>query len=233
MALLCLLIEAEERVVSLRRREFARFGMRAYVAPSFTRALEALDSWHFNAIVLNASTLGPRCLELLRLLRTYRRVPVLVLIDQWDEQTQIATLDSGATDVMHASTSSELVAVKLLRLLDVRSEPSSFATDSPPHVGSLTIDERAMLASVDGVALDLTPYQFQLVALLASKSGEVVSRREVVQILMGTSDVRVVDTQVSRIRKKLKDMNVNDVVVRTVRGQGYSLATNRPRHNAQ
>jgi DNA-binding response OmpR family regulator len=193
------------------------------------RALEALESWQFDAIVLSASALGPRCLELLKHLRAHRAVPILVLVERCNEERQIAALEAGATDVMQASASSELVAVKLSRLLDVLSESPRFASELLPHVGSLTIDERASLASVDGVALDLTPYQFQLIALLASKSGEVISRQEVVQILMGTSDIRVVDVQVSRIRKKLTGMNVNDVVLRTVRGRGYSLAMNPPR----
>lgn len=228
MPLLCLVIEDEERIASRRRRELARLGVRSYVVPSFVRALEALGSWHFDAIVLSASTLGPRCLDLLKELRANRTAPVLVLVEGWDEPGQIATLESGATDVMSASASSELVAVKLLRLLDVRPQAPRVASGPPPDLGSLRIDERARLASVDGVALELTPYQFQLVALLASKSGEVVSRQEVVQFLMGTSDIRVVDVQVSRIRKKLKDMNVNDVVLRTVRGRGYSLAMSRP-----
>lgn len=233
MPLLCLVIETEEPVASRRRLELARFGMRTYAVSSFASAVEALESWHFDAVVLSASALGPRCFELLKHLRAHRAVPVLVLVGRYDEQRQIVALESGATDVMRASASSELVAVKLLRLLDVRSEPSGWPAELPPQVGSLTIDERASLASVDGVSLDLTPYQFQLVALLASRSGEVVSRQDVIQILMGTSDIRVVDVQVSRIRKKLKRLNVDDVVLRTVRGRGYSLATSRPGRSMQ
>jgi two-component system, OmpR family, response regulator len=228
MARLFLVIEDEDCIALQRRHELARFGIRTYVVPSFEHALEALKSWQFDAILLTASALGPRCLELLKHLRARRAAPVLMLIDRCDEGRQIAALEAGATDVMQASVSSELVAVKLLRLLDIRLQSLGFASKILPQVGSLTIDERGSRASVDGVTLDLTPYQFQLIALLASKSGEVISRQDVVQILMGTSDLRVVDVQVSRIRKKLTRMNVNDVVLRTVRGRGYSLAANPP-----
>jgi DNA-binding response OmpR family regulator len=229
MALLCLIIDDNARVASQRRGELARIGMRTYVVPSFVRSIEALESWQFDAIVLNASALGPRCVAFLKHLRTHRGAPVLVLLDQYDERLQIAMLESGATDVMQASASSELIALKLLRLLAVRTESTGIGSILPPHFGSLAIDERSGVVSVDGATLDLTPYQFQLVALLASKSGEVVTRQEVIQILMGTSDIRVVDVQISRIRKKFKDMNVSDVVLRTIRGRGYSLTMNSVR----
>ena len=230
MALLVLVIEDEERIAFQRREELARVGIRSYVVPSFIRAVEALQSWTFDALVVNASALGARGLDLLAHLRGHHASSMLVLVDGCDERQQIAALASGATDVMDACASSELVAAKLSRLLEARPQTARPAPSPARTVGSLALDERAGLASVDSMTLELTPYQFRLISLLASRTGEVVSREEVVQILMGTSDIRVVDVQVSRIRKKLKGMNVDDVALRTVRGRGYSLVANPRAH---
>ncbi len=224
MARLILIIDGDAHEAARWREAFARFGLRSYVVPSPACAASALASWAFDAVVLRTPTLDAPCLAALERLRACGASPVLLLADRGDEAREIAALACGALDVLPSSASSELVAAKLVRLLDARAEPPRPSTARPRTVGSLAIDERAGLASVDGLALDLTPYQFQLVSLLASKPGEVVSREEVRDILMGASDIRVVDVQVSRIRKKLKGLNADDIVLRTVRGRGYSLA---------
>ncbi len=222
MALLFLIIDDEESAASRRRLEFARFGIRSYIVPSLVQAEEALASWSFDAVVLRAPSLVPQCFATLKWLRSRGESPVLLLVDRDDAAHQIEALEAGATDVMSSQAPADLVAVKLLRLLEVRSR-LSHPQARPQTVGSLALDQRTGFASVDGMTLELTPDQFQLVSLLAAKSGEVVSREEVRDILMRTSDIRVVDVQVSRIRKKLKGMNVNDIVLRTIRGRGYSL----------
>lgn len=232
MPLLFLVVDDEECAAAQRRHELARFGIRTYVARSFLRATEALASWAFDAVVLRAATLEPRCLALLRTLRSCGASPVLVLVDQCDEAHQIEAIASGAMDVMASSASSELIVAKLLRLLELGARSPRPEAEPPCNVGSLALDPHTGTASVDGIALDLTPYQFQLVSLLASKPGGVVSREEARDILMGTSDVRVVDVQVSRIRKKLKGVNADDVVLRTIRGRGYSLMASPPRRGA-
>jgi DNA-binding response OmpR family regulator len=223
---LFLIIESDERVALQRRHEFARLGIRCYHVPSLPHAMQALASWAFDAVLMRAPALEERCMGALKRLRARSEAPILLLVDPADERREIEALECGATDVLASSASCELVALKLRRLLELRGRPARAAAVPAQTVGSLALDERSGLASVDGSTLDLTPHQFQLMAALASKSGEVVSRLELRNILAGASDVRVVDVHVSRIRKKLKGMNADDVVLRTVRGRGYSLMAN-------
>lgn len=225
MAHLFLIIDDDERAAAQRRLAFARFGIRSYVVASSACAAAALASWTFDAVVLRIPAIDPARLAQLRSLRAGAESPVLLLVDRQDEARQIEALESGAVDVIASSASSELVAVKLLRLLEMRTPAPARPATPAQTVGSLAIDQRTGLASVDGMALELTPYQFKLVSLLASRPGEIVSREEARDILMGASGIRVVDVQVSRIRKKLKELNADDVVLRTVRGRGYSLMT--------
>ena len=227
MTHLCLIVESDPHIAIQRRRDFPRFGIRPYMVESFESARDVLRNWHFDGVVVNAAAFGPSCCELLPRLRPLSPVPVLLLMDAGDEEHLIALLEAGATDVIRGPASTQLIAAKLRRLQQVR--PVSGGEVDTVRIGPLLIDKRAFRVFADGSPLDLTPYQYDLLALLASRPGEAVSRDEIVQLLMGGSDTRVVDVHVSRIRKKLTDLNVHDVTLRTVRGRGYSLTLASPR----
>lgn len=85
------------------------------------------------------------------------------------------------------------------------------------RVGGLVVDEGRARVTVDGVALELTPIELNLLVLLVANRGRVVSKGELMVKVWGYSyDQHLVEVHLNRLRTKL-----GPAVIRTVRGQGY------------
>jgi two-component system response regulator MtrA len=96
--------------------------------------------------------------------------------------------------------------------------------------GRFSVDLGAMRATYNDVPLDLTPTEFKLLAALADRPGQVLSREELLLRVWSYTDGgdggRLVDVHVGRLRKKMRSAGIRDVEVETARGFGYRLATN-------
>lgn len=223
MTHLCLFVESEPRAAMRRRRELPAFGVRPYMVDSIEVARQVLRNWRFDGIVVNTTALGLADLSLLSRLHPQQPTPLLLLSEQCDEAHQIVALESGATDLISSTASTRLIATKLRRLLEVTVRPGVSASGRVLRFGPLALDLQAFRATVNGESMELTPYQFDLLALLASRPGDAISREEIVQLLRGGSDSRVVDVHISRLRKRLEQMKATRLGIRTVRSRGYAL----------
>ena len=88
------------------------------------------------------------------------------------------------------------------------------------------IDLAAMHAMHDATPIELTPTEFKLLVVLAERSGQVVTREELLLRVWSYADGnggRLVDVHVGRLRKKLARHGVRDIEIRTARGFGYRL----------
>jgi two-component system response regulator BaeR len=90
----------------------------------------------------------------------------------------------------------------------------------------LTIDDEKFSATIDGHALDLTPVEFRLLALLASQPGRVFSRDQLMDKIYVDGRVvsdRTVDSHVKNLRQKIHDTIGSDDLIRSIYGVGYKL----------
>jgi DNA-binding response OmpR family regulator len=104
-----------------------------------------------------------------------------------------------------------------------RGQPSVKAIEELKF-GDLSIDKTSRIVKLSGVEIVLTSHEFELLWLLASNAGEVLSREHVHQHMIGREYDgldRTVDVRVSRIRKKLGDNSDKPYRIKTVWGQGY------------
>jgi DNA-binding response OmpR family regulator len=98
------------------------------------------------------------------------------------------------------------------------------------QVGRIGIDVDAMHATLDGVTLSLTTYEFMLLRALVERAGRVLSREQLVDIVRGSAEEafdRSVDVHISHLRGKLGDDSRNPRIIKTIRGVGYMLALER------
>ena len=109
--------------------------------------------------------------------------------------------------------------------------PSGGPSSGPARsyqVGDLVVDHARRSVKLAGVALDLTPTEYRLVAALASRPEDVLSRQDLAQIVWGYQDAsigRSIDVHLHRLRTKLKDANPNVTppAIVAVRGFGYKI----------
>ncbi|MBS0449137.1 MAG: response regulator transcription factor [Proteobacteria bacterium] len=228
MHFLCLIIEPVAEAARRLQRELPTYGFRPYAVDSCPAAMALLRQWRFDAVLLDADSVGDHATTALHKVRRHVRAPVAVLTHARDEATQIGWLEAGASDVVALPVSSKLLAAKLRRLIEAGVEPD----DDPAEltVGPLTMDARRHTASVDGKPLVLTAHQFELLYVLATRLGQFVHREAIARALRSpcAESGRSADVHVYRIRKKLRAMGVGHLHLDTVHGRGYCLSIDVP-----
>jgi len=225
MPYLCLIIERDVSFAAAILREFPPFGFKPYVVASCEAALAMMRQWRFDAVVLDADDIGSACQQALRKLQGRSHVPLVLLSSRDDEQAQIDSLESGATEIVVKPASARLLAVKLRRLIEVSAHhPQDELAEV--IVGPLVMHPRRGHAAVGDIALELTTHQFDLLLLLASRAGEFVPRETIARALRGPLKEigRSADVHVYRIRKKLRDLGIDSLRLDTVYGRGYCLS---------
>jgi len=104
--------------------------------------------------------------------------------------------------------------------------PAEQASD-PVAVGTLVVDAARRSVEIDGVALDLTTAEFDLLHLLAKHAGKTLSRDDISQEIHGIrydGVDRSIDLRISRLRRKLGDDSAKPHRIKSVRGVGYMLS---------
>jgi len=153
-----------------------------------------------------------------------RKVPVIMLTARGEEADRIRGLDIGADDyVVKPYSVNELIA--RVRALLRRTRPS--VVGEVLSFGNLELDTEQHKVSRNGKQIKLGPTEFRLLTTFMESPKRVWSRDRLLDRVWGmNSDVddRTVDVHIGRLRKALKQSNVDDPI-RTVRGTGYSLDT--------
>ena len=160
--------------------------------------------------------------------KTDRLTPIIMLTAREEERDKVYGLELGADDYITKPFSvRELLArVKTnVRRRSVLVEPAE-AGDEPVRAGRLTIDVPRQTVAKDGVELDLTQREFELIRFMSRPCGKVFSREELMREVWQYEyygDVRAVDVAIRRLREKIEDDPAAPAILMTKRGAGYYL----------
>ncbi len=161
--------------------------------------------------------------EVLKMIRAVSAVPVIIATARTDEPGIVALLDSGADDYLTKPFSVDQLEARIKAVLR---RSGGAASSSPLVVGGLSIDLEGRSATLDGSPLELSRKEFDILAHLADRKGEVVSKRELLAEVWrepyGGSD-STVDVHLSWLRKKLGETAASPRYLRTVFGVGVKL----------
>jgi DNA-binding response OmpR family regulator len=160
--------------------------------------------------------------QALRMMRAVSSTPVIIATACDDEAEVVRLLNAGADDYIVKPFSCEHLAARITALLR---RTTAGASSPVIRVGSLEVDVARRAASLDGEALTLSRREFDLLAYLAARSGEVVSRRDLLTEVWHQSygDDQTIDVHVSWLRRKLGETAASPRYLRTVRGVGVLL----------
>jgi len=190
-------------------------------------ALTASVDWRPDVVVLDLGLPDIDGADVLRMLRGVSEVPVIVATARDDEAEIVRLLDRGADDYVVKPYSAAHLEARIRAVLR-RSDPAAGEGGAGELVvGDLVVAPALRQASIDGRELDLTRLEFDLLAHLARRSPEVVTRRELLaevwQQPYGGTD-KTVDVHLSWLRRKLGETGTEPRYLHTVRGVGVRLA---------
>jgi len=218
-----LIVEDDVTIRTALTRALTDRGHAVASAPTALAGLRDAVGTRPDLVVLDLGLPDLDGLEMLRMLRAVSAVPVIVATARDDESAIIAALDAGADDyVVKPFGGAQLDA----RIRAVLRRGADGATEAAVEVGGLRIDPGTRDVSLDGAALELSPREFDLLHHLASRAGQVVSKRELLtevwQLPYGGAD-KTVDVHLSWLRRKLGETALEPRYLHTVRGVGVKL----------
>jgi DNA-binding response OmpR family regulator len=188
-------------------------------------ALAALDGASFDLVLLDLNLPSLSGIEVCRRLRAESAVPIIMLTARDSELDRVLGLEVGADDYV-AKPFSMAELVGRVRALLRRRDLDRGDVGKRRLVGALEIDLLRHEAAVDGKQIQLTPSEFKLLAYLAEDPDRVYSRRELMQLLWGSSfvgDERACDAHVANLRRKIEREPAAPERLLSVRGVGYKL----------
>jgi DNA-binding response OmpR family regulator len=218
-----LLIEDDDRIRSALIRALTERGHAVSSAPNGMTGLQSVVDQTPDLVVLDLGLPDIDGAQLLRMIRSVSQVPVIVATARDDDAVVVAVLDAGADDYVVKPFSAETLDARIRAVL----RRSTVSPEAEPHVvGDLVVDPRTRTATLAGRALELRPREFDLLAFLAARPGEVVPKRmlmaEVWQMPYGGAD-KTVDVHLSWLRNKLGESAADPRMLHTVRGVGVKL----------
>jgi DNA-binding response OmpR family regulator len=213
-----LIVEDEQPIAEPLVEGLRREGFEVEWTATGAAALEADEP---DVVLLDLRLPDMDGLDVCRSIRARSDVPIIIVTARGEEPDRVVGLELGADDyVVKPFGLRELIA----RIRAVTRRGRAAPADGPVRVGDLEVDPRARRVRLSGRELDLTPKEFDVLAMLARDPGAVVSRRSLLDEVWETSwygSTKTIDVHVAALRRKLGDAGL----IETVRGVGFRLRT--------
>jgi DNA-binding response OmpR family regulator len=211
---------------SLLLEQFAQRGWQARHLLHPRELDQALAEAVPDLLVLDELLPGQRGTDvLLRLRQCHPQLPVLMLSALGAPRDRIAGLEAGANDYLGKPFLFRELQLRVQQLL--RAGKTPLPSDHDWQLGELRLDpQKLWLGRSDGRGQELSRGEVALLQLLCNRAGEVVSRQELGQAsgsLVDAQQSRSIDVRLSRLRRLLLELQPEEQMIETVRGQGYRL----------
>lgn len=225
-----LIVDDELAIAGVVRERLEREGFGVQTVSSGEDALAAFAEHTIDLVLLDVGLPGIDGFEVLRRVReSGHDTPVILLTARGDEIDRVVGLEIGADDYVIKPFSVRELAARVRALLRRAGEVAALRarlTEAPTTPHPLQIDQARRRASFQGIALDLRPREFDLLAFLARHPGQVFSRDSLLRQVWGQGDFldeRTVDVHIRRLRARLSEVDPSADLIQTEWGVGYRL----------
>lgn len=219
-----LIIEDDRRIAAFLERGLTAEGHQVAVENDGRDGLERARSDEFELIILDRGLPYVDGLEIARLLREERRRVLILMLTARDSlEDKIDGLQGGADDYLTKPFAfDELLA----RIVALRRRGTAPEEERELRIGGLVLDPQSRRVSKDGVAINLTVREFELLRYLMANADKVVSRERLLNSVWEYGydpGTKIVDVYVRYLRKKI-DREDEPSLIQTVRGIGYMVS---------
>jgi DNA-binding response OmpR family regulator len=222
-----LIIDDDVRLADMVRAYLTQAGYAVDARHAAAAGIEAVADRRapsYDVVVLDIMLPDMDGLEVCRRLRAVSDVSILMLSARGEDTDRIVGLELGADDYLPKPFNPRELQARIKAILRRRHGPSPTST---LRFGRLEIDAGSRTVRIDGEAVSLTSYQFDLLHALAEHAGKVLSRERLMDLVKGEeleAFDRSIDVHVSRLRAAIEDDTARPRRIITVRGAGYLFA---------
>lgn len=213
-----LIVEDEPKLAALMRDYLIAAGYATQCLDNGLQVVPAVRASEPRLILLDLMLPGRDGLQVCQELRSFSAVPIIMITARVEEVDRLLGLELGADDYICKPFSPREVVARVKAIL--RRSPQLLVT-APAR---LLIDEDRYQASLDGIALDLTPLELRLLSTLAQSPGRVFSRDQLLDRIYSDHRVvtdRTVDSHIRNLRRKLEQACPAENPIESLYGVGY------------
>ncbi len=217
-----LVVDDEAPIRRYLRAALGAQGLIVYEAASGEEALQAVLSHRPDIIILDLGLPDLDGIEVTRRLREWSQTPIIILSVREAEQDKISALDAGADDYLTKPFGTgELLARMRVAL---RKQPSA-VTEPIFQSSGLTVDFARRLVLVNEKEIQLTPTEYDLLKVLVTHAGKVITHRQLLKQVWGEGydDMHILRVNISNLRGKIEPDPARPTLIHTEPGVGYRL----------
>jgi two-component system response regulator RegX3 len=221
-----LVVEDEESISQPFAEALRRAGFEAIVTATAAGALELAASTEPDLVMLDLALPDGDGRDVCRELRRHSEVPIMMLTARGTEMDKIVGLELGADDYVVKPFSAAEVISRIRAILR-RSSRGAEPSEKPIEVTGVELDPGARIARMNGRELELSRKEFDLLAALMRRAGQVVKREDLMSEVWDTNwfgSTKTLDVHVGWLRRKLGDDPADPTYIETVRGVGFRFA---------
>ncbi len=219
-----LLVEDDAELAQVTKEYLEQHDFEIDIEPRGDRAEARVRSLRPDAVILDIGLPGMNGFDICRNLRAWFRGAILVLTARGDTTDEVVGLELGADDYITKPAQPRVLLARLRALV----RRPAWQNGAPIELGKLVIRPTTREVLLGDSVVDLTTGEFDLLFILASRAGAILSRDEIMAAMRGIAYDgldRSIDLRISRLRKKLGDTSRPPRLIKSVRGVGYLLAT--------
>ena len=220
-----LIFEDDQSLAELTRDYLQANGLRVEIEGNGALAAARIIAEQPDLVILDLRLPGEDGLTICRKVRDRYDGPILMLTARTDDADQIQGLDLGADDYVCKPVRPRLLLARIQALLRRSDTPEPSAEKSRRlQFGPLVVDNALREAWLSDNGIELTSAEFDLLWLLVSNAGRILSREEIFTALRGIGydgQDRSIDVRISRIRPKIGDDPDHPRLIKTIRSKGY------------
>ncbi|MFN7085958.1 MAG: winged helix-turn-helix domain-containing protein [Burkholderiales bacterium] len=224
-----LLVEDDELTALILSRYLEKEGLAIDLETRGDNAVNRIIATQPAAVVLDGNLPGKDGFDVCREVRPFYKGPIIMMTGRTDEADHVLGLELGADDYLPKPVQPRVVLAHIMSRLRhagtaATGPVAASGTPDEYRFGQLRLDQRTRSVYLGGQELSFTTAEFDLLWLLASHAGSVLSRDDIMARLRGIGHDgldRSIDMRVSRLRRRLGDDTSNPRRIKTVRAKGY------------
>ncbi|APV52275.1 DNA-binding response regulator [Betaproteobacteria bacterium GR16-43] len=219
-----LLVEDNARLAASIREYLENHNLEVFIEADGMSVSERLERLRPDIVVLDLMLPGKDGLTVCREIRRADRTPILILTAKGEDIDQVLGLEMGADDYVVKPVEPRVLLARIEAILRRARTAPPESRDARLNLGRLSIDGSKRTAEIDTREVDLTTGDFDILWLLATRQGTVVTRDEILRVVRGIDYDgldRSIDARICRLRRKLADAGGAESMIKTVRLRGY------------
>ena len=218
-----LVVDDEQAIRRFLRTSLTANGYEVFEAANGEQALAGVVSHRPDVIILDLGLPDIDGVEVTARLREWSQLPIIILSVREREPDKIAALDAGADDYL----TKPFGVGELMARLRVVLRRMALSQDEPAYmIGKLAIDLARRLVTVDGQEVQLTPTEYDLLRVLATHAGKVLTHQQLLRQVWGMgyeAEAHLLRVNISNLRHKLEPDPARPQYITTEPGVGYRL----------